>query len=357
MYHGFGRRKILSVKEETRQTDVKPKILFSVEKFLDASHPEWGCSVHEYGIVGSLTSSNMGLASTFYYDEFLQAQPDQDVDAALVKKCEQSRPDMVLATWIIQNGERNVKPETYGHIRDELKIPVAAYWSESAPDVVRHADIFAPCVTANVFIETKDEWRRHAQHPEKCVRLFEPRDAALFNSADQEPRDIALSFLGTSFGRMDRALNLGFLRGRGVGVHETHGQRFNRMAPADYASLLKRSLVTINFSSAVTFQHMTGRTVEATMAGAMLLESENGETPELLDPYADYVPFKESFHYAGAGQIGFQDGDLAEKALHYAYQKPEEARRIAESGKRKVMERCDGREFWAKLFEIVRVKR
>lgn len=332
------------------------KVLFSIEKFLDAAHPEWGHSINEYGVVGSLTSSNMGVASIFYYDEFLRAQPDQDVDAALVKKCEQSKPDMVLATWIIQNGERNVKSETYGYIRDEFKIPVAMYWGESAPDVARHADMFAPHVTVNVFVETKDEWRRHTKSPEKCVRLFEPRDGALFNSTGQEARDIPLSFLGTSFGRMDRALNLAFLKGRGIGVFETQGQRASGLAPVDYANLLRRSLVTISFSSAVTFQHLTGRVIEACMAGAMLLESENGETPELLDPYADYVPFKEPFHHTGAGQVGFQDGDLAEKALHYAYEKPEEARRIAESGRKKIAERCDGREFWTKLLEVVGVR-
>ena len=241
------------------------KVLFSIEKFLDAAHPEWGHSINEYGVVGSLASSDMGVASIFYYDEFLQTQPEQDVNAALIKKCEQSKPDMVLATWIIQNGERNVKPETYGHIRDELKIPVAMYWGESAPDVVRHADIFAPHVTVNVFIETKDEWRKNMQHPEKCVRLFEPRDAALFNSTGQETRDIPLSFLGTSFGRMDRALNLAFLKGRGIGVFETHGQKLSGLAPIDYVNLLRRSLVTISFSSAITFQHITGRTIEAAM--------------------------------------------------------------------------------------------
>ena len=90
------------------------------------------------------------------------------------------------------------------------------------------------------------------------------------------------------------------------------------------------------------------------MCGAMLLESENSETSELLDPYADYVPFKEPFHWTGIGnEIGAQGSDLTEKAMHYAYKKPEEARKIAESGRKKIMERCDGREFWGKLFEIV----
>ena len=329
------------------------KVLFSVEKFLDAAHPEWGGAVHDYGVMGSLISSGMGAASLFYYDEFLQTKPEEDVNAALVKRCEQSKPDMILATWIIQNGERNVKPETYGHIRDELKIPVAAYWSESAPDVVRHADIFAPHVTANVFIETKDEWRKHAKHPEKCVRLFEPRDAALFNSTGQEARDIPLSFLGTSFGRLDRALNLGLLRGRGIGVVETYGQKVNRMGPADYAAMLKRSLVTINFSSAVTFQHLTGRVIEAAMSGAMLLESANGETVELLEPFRDFVPFQPPFDWVGSGQIGLGNADdLIQKIIHYTGH-PEEAREIARRGQEKVLRECGGEKFWTRLFDVV----
>ena len=328
------------------------KVLFSIEKYSDANHPEWGVA-HDYGILGSLASSNMGIVSEFRYDQFLKDNPDGDVDVALVKKCEQSRPDMVMATHVIQSGDKNIKAETYGYIRDELKIPVAMVWGESAPDVVRHADGFAPSITANVFIDTRDEWKKHTKHPEKCVHLFEPRDTNLFYANDNGKRDIPLSFVGQTFGRMDRALNLGFLWGKGIGYIRAGGQRENNLHISDYANFLRRSVVTIGFSSAITFQHLTGRTIEAALSGAMLLESENNETPNLLDPYADYVPFKEHFHYVNHGQIAAQDGDLAEKALHYAYQKPEEARRIAESGRRKVLERCDGREFWGKVFEAI----
>jgi len=330
-------------------------VLFSIEKYSDIDHPEWGVA-HDYGILGSLASSNMGVVSEFRYDQFMKDNPDGDVDAALVKKCEQSRPDMVMATHVIQMGDKNVKPETYGHIREELKIPVAMYWGESAPDVVRHADMFAPHINVNVFSDTRDEWRKHTKFPEKCVHLFEPKDTRLFNCDGDVKRNIPLSFIGQAFGRMDRALNLAFLWGKGIGYVKAGGQREENLHISDYANFLRRSVVTIGFSSAITFQHLTGRTIEAALCGAMLLESENGETPNLLDPYADYVPFREHFHYVNHGQIAAQDGDLAEKAMHYAYQKPEEARRIAESGRRKVLERCDGREFWGKLFGILGIK-
>lgn len=328
-------------------------VLFATERWLDAESPEFGLCPHEYGVLGSLATSGMGIVARFHWDEFIKQNPDGDVGEALVKKCEQSKPAMVLATHVLQYGDRNVKPETYGHIRDELKIPVAMIWGESAPDVVRHADDFAPHINANVFIDTRDEWKKHTKFPEKTIHLFEPRDTNLFYANDNGKRDIPLSFVGQTFGRMDRALNLGFLWGKGIGYIRAGGQRENNLHISDYANFLRRSVVTIGFSSAITFQHLTGRTIEACLCGAMLLESENGETPNLLDPYADYVPFKEHFHYVNHGQIAAQDGDLAEKALHYAYQKPEEARRIAESGRKRALERCDGREFWGKLFEIV----
>ena len=337
------------------------KILFSVEKYSDMDHPERGGPSHDYSVIGSLASSGMGTVAQFQWDEFIKQNPDGDVDAALVKKCEESKPDLVFATHVLQYGERNVKAETYGYIRDELKIPVVIYWGESAIDVVRHADALAPNITLNLWTDTREEWKKHTKFPEKCLRLFEPKDTELFRCDSNERKDIPLSFVGTVAGRMDRALNLGFVRGRlpeelDRSFVVAGGQRSSGLWPGDYANFLRRSLVTINFSSAVTFQHLTGRVIEANLCGAMLLESENSETSELLDPYADYAPFKEHFHYIDHGQIATQNGDLAEKALHYAYQKPEEARRIAESGRRKVLERCDGREFWGKLFDILVIK-
>ena len=336
-----------------------PKVLFSTEKYTDVDHPEWGGPVvHDYGVIGSLAASGMGTVARFHWDEFTKHNLEDDMGAALVQKCEQSKPDMVFATHVLQYGEKNIKAEIYGHIRDELKIPVVVYWGESAPDVVRHADLLAPHITLNLWTDTKAEWKRHTKFPEKCLRLFEPRDAALFTCSENDKRDIPISFVGTTLNRLDRSLNLAFLWGRGLMYCKTGGYREAGLSIADYVNILRRSVVTINFTSAVTFQHITGRTIEAALCGAMLLESENDETPELLDPYADYVPFQEPFHWLDNGQIGLQDGgDFFDKALHYAYKKPEDARKIAENGRKKVLEGCDGREFWAKLFEAVEINK
>ena len=234
------------------------KVLFSIEKYSSMDHPERGGLPHDYSVIGSLASSGMGIVAQFQWDKFIMQNPESDIGTALVKKCEESKPDLVFATYVLQYGERNVKAETYSYIRDELKIPVVVYWGESAPDVVRHADALAPSITLNLWTDTKEEWKKHTKFPEKCLRLFEPKDTGLFRCDGNQKRDIPLSFVGTSFGRMDRALNLGYLWGRGVEYLKAGGQPEGTLSPADYANLLRRTIVTINFSSGVTFQHLTG---------------------------------------------------------------------------------------------------
>lgn len=328
------------------------KVLFSIEKYLDAAHPEFGLSCHDYGVVGSLASSNMGIVSCFYYDQIIYNEnPEQSVDDEFVERCRMDKPDLVFATCLIQNGDRNIKPSTYGFIRDELKIPVVMFWCESAPDVVRYADIFAPHITANVFIDTTLEWPKHTKHPEKCFSLYEPRDTRLFYCAEGTPRDIPFSFLGTSWKRMDRALNLGYLHGKGVPMFITLGQIDSKLSPFDYAQLLRRSLVTINFSSAITFQHICGRVAEATLCGAMLLESENEETKKLLSVGDEFVEFREMFHIEHMKMNVQPDTNLFDLVQRYAFKDLEQTARIAAAGRVKAEQRCDGREFWKGVFE------
>ena len=160
------------------------KVLFVVEKWFDPAHTEYGLATNEYGTISTLASLNLGTSLAFYHDVFFQDNPEsggKEIDIALVKECERSKPDMILATVMLQREEKNATPGVFGYIRDELKIPVVVIWAESAPDVVKWADNYAPFVTVNVFLDTKDEWSRHTKHPEKCVHLLEPRNTALFN--------------------------------------------------------------------------------------------------------------------------------------------------------------------------------
>lgn len=329
---------------------MKPLVLFSIEKWLDVQRPELGNHPHECGIVGSLASSGMGTVALFHYDYFYQQNPEGNADERLVESCRALRPALLLQTHVIAHGDRNIKPATLSYIRDEMKIPVAMVWFESAPDVVRCADRFVPSVSLTVFTDTKEYWKQFTAYPERCAGLYGPIDTALFNADDAQQRDLPLTFIGTTFGRPDRALSLAMLWGSGVyylkagGVNEGPSLR-----PDEYAQLLRRSLVTINFTSAVTFNHVNARVAEATLCGAMLLQTEDAETPNVLEPFLDYIPFKESFRLDG-GSVSVLEGDLVQKAVEYAYQNRKAAARVADSGRRRAMEKLDGREFWSEIF-------
>src|ERR1044071_6427293 len=96
--------------------------------------------------------------------------------------------------------------------------PVIGLWLESAPDVVANADIYAPYVTANVFIDTANHWRQFTKYPDKTFWVPEPKDPRVFYSNDAIERTIPVSFGGTLVSRPDRAMNIGWLLSEGVNV-------------------------------------------------------------------------------------------------------------------------------------------
>ncbi len=332
-------------------------ILFCLEAWLDANNQPLGPSPHWYCTAGAFDAAadRRHTRQFIYYDD----SPVSPLDDALIGQCCTTdflfKPvDLVFATALVQLGERNVKPETYGYIRDELKTPVIMLWLESAPDVVRVADLYAPYVTANIFVDTKEYWKKFTKFQDKTFWVPEPKDPRIFFTND-EPRVHRVTCAGSVVGRLDRALNIGWLQGHGVEVVKRGGSAEGGLDILQYADFLRQSAITLNFTSAITFQHVNARTSEATMSGALLMESESAETANLLDPFVHYVPFKETFHIDEAsGQMVIdQHGDLVDKVRFYLSDKGQAERaKIARQGAARAKELFDGSKFWAKIFEL-----
>jgi hypothetical protein len=272
--------------------------------------------------------------------------------AGLFDAVKELKPDLICATALLALGDGNVDPGIYAAIRDNC-CPVVILWLESAPHVVQWADYYAPCVTANVFVDTAEYWRQFTKFPDKTHWVPEPKDPRIFYADASVERDIQLSFIGSTKGRLDRALNIAWLTGHGIEVVTSGG--INNGQPStitDYANLLRRSQITLNFTSATTFQHINGRTSEATMCGALLMESDSPETARLLEPFRHYMPFTEQFHVVNHGHLANQQGDLIERLSYFMGRGAVEGREIAERGQRRAMELFDGRLFWQRIFEI-----
>jgi len=322
------------------------KILFATHKTMHGYESDLRQSPHEYCSIGAAEALGFDI-KRYWFDV------SEDGHKALAAYASGWNPDLIVATPLV-NFAGNIEPELFRFLRDRYKIPVIGLWLESAPNVVLHADMYAPHVTANVFVDTAEHWKQFTSFADKTFWLPEPKDPRIFYSAPFGERDIPLSFIGSTSGRLDRALNLGWLDGMGIAVTRGGGIVGQKVDSIDaYAWLLRRSKITLNFTSAVTFQHLNGRTSEATLCGAMLMESANDETPRLLDEFKHYVKFSEPFHLLANGAIGFEGAStLVDRLKYYLGPGQNEAARIAEAGAKKAKEIFDGRQFWKGMFRI-----
>jgi spore maturation protein CgeB len=124
----------------------------------------------------------------------------------------------------------------------------------------------------------------------------------------------------------------------GIKVHVTGGQREERVAPEMYAEIMQRSKIVLNWSGNRDKQQLKGRIFEATLCGAMLMESSNDEIVRYFAPYEEYVPFDSN------------TDDLVYKVSKYL--KHEEDRlRVATAGYKRATKEYNAHRWWQKVFD------
>jgi len=330
------------------------RIMFVREQWADGN-PDLGESDGNYMIS---TARRLGHeVEVFHYDDAAAALP---LDDRLVIACLKFQPEVVLFSHLISWGDRNVKKETWQTIREQCgyagpkggcSARVVGVWHEGvAPDVVRVADEHADCVDVNLFLDTKDQFLKYTQRPEKCLGLFDPRDPDEFKPGEKQ---INVLFNGTLVDREIRMLGyLALMTPRmidpnatvGIGVTKIGGRRELFIPQDDMVRMLGQAKICVNFSDAGPFRHYKGRVAEAAMCGAMLMELANDETPTVLTPWRDYVPFDLRPEDPSSMR------QFAQMVRHYLTN-DRERERIAQSGRQAALEMLDGRWFWKSLLE------
>ena len=131
--------------------------------------------------------------------------------------------------------------------------------------------------------------------------------------------------------------SINYLRASGINVYAIGGERHDHLDVSEYANILRRSKITLGFSRSSSYHVINARAFEATLCGALLLEEEGVETPQMFTPYVDYVPYDSL-------------DDLVVKAKYYLAN--ENARNvIAESGCGKCHVRYSAQHFWQSVFK------
>ncbi|MEG4277551.1 glycosyltransferase [Microcoleus sp. MON1_C1] len=306
---------------------MKPHLLFVAEKWCDCN-PNCGPTNNEHNLCGSFKSSLLGTHDVFYGDEYFLLH-DLACDEALVNKCTDSPPDILVLSWFPRY-PMYPKLETLNLIRSKLQIPMVAIWFDTVADCVMDwAESVVPFIDLNVVLDSTTAYLKRTNQPEKYLPMWTPQDPCLFSNPNLN-RDIGISLVGSRSGRPDRLAGIRALQQNGINLYQKGGQREERVSVEEYALLYKRSQIALNFGTAQS--QYKGRIFEATLCGAMLLESENPETAKWFEPMVDYVPFT-------------GEADLVDKAKYYLEHEAERMS-IAANGHQKAQEKYTGYTFW-----------
>ncbi len=172
-----------------------------------------------------------------------------------------------------------------------------------------------------------------------------------------EARDIDVSFVGSVVGAYTyRKPIIDYLQKNDVPLFLAGSGLGKRLSNDEYAAVMRRSRIIINFSSFTLLSgwdyhhvtrvfhpydrpmhHLKARVFEAIEAGALLFESENDITPDWFRPYEHYIPFSTK-------------EDLLEK-LRYYLDHESERERIAAAARDYAQEHYRPETFWRSIFE------
>lgn len=310
-----------------------PRVLFVTEKWCDCN-PASGTTNSEHNLFSSLGASGLASYELFHYDEY-HLTHGEPCDNALLDRCTHSRPDLAVLTFV-SGLPYNPRMETIARMH-EMGISLISIWFDTTgPSPLHLPEALLPYVVFNVVLDSTTSYQHKTAHPEKYLPLWTPQDPTLFHDPGL-PRDIEVSFLGSMHNRPDRKAAIETLIGHGFRVHQTGGQRERLVSPQEYANILQRSKITLNFGrNAPGYEQAKGRIFEATLCGAMLLDEQNPQTSAWFEPMAEYVPFA-------------NHTELIERVQHYL-QHEGERQAIAARGHQKATHHYGAEQWWRTLF-------
>jgi len=317
-----------------------PKVLFVCEMWAECN-PAHGPSNAHHNFIGSLAATGLGAAETFFFDEHVR-QTGTRCDTPLLEKTRATRPDLVFVTPV-RRSDLNPLPVTLAQIRDETHARVVTLHGDTHDDAgVAFAEEFAPAVDRVIVQDNYSHYQLRARDPRRYFPAWTPQAPHIF-FAGSGPRTIDVSFQGSVARYPDRKRALGLLEAAGIAIDRGGGQAESTLSIEAYAAELRRARIVVNFARPVfdapTFQ-CKGRTVEATLSGALLFEQANPETERWLTPGQHFVAFE-------------NERDLIDKVRHYLAHEDERAV-LAEAGCAYASRHLSADAYWRRLFaEIV----
>jgi len=295
---------------------------------------------NEIGLLdNTLRASGHTNCEVLTYDSDLGISPYSDLQ--LIRKCAELRPSiLVLSSWWFNPNHPSVNALRY--VRRHLGIPIVAIWWDTCHDTFWPS--IAPYVSdfdLHIVVENPRCYCLDKLHPlfDRFIPLWSPLDQDLFYTSTCL-RDIPISFVGKATGfRSNRQEYIKYLLENGIAGHFAYADEVGQITHSEYADIIRRSRIGLNFSYSVDAHQLKGRVLEIMLCGTLLFESENDQTSMLFKPMEEYIPFSSK-------------EDLLNK-VNYFLGHPNEMNAIAFNGARKANQLYSSGVFWDKIFSRI----
>ena len=295
----------------------KKNVLFISEKWSDGKpNSNLTNSYHNFfsTFKYSLPEYNFNL---IHYDEcFVNHQTH--IDKILPKIYNKYKPDIVFILLLL-NSPLNPSMETIEFLKKN-KCFVCFLW----PDIQMlfgQKELMEYNKVSDLHVSFASEGNIKNNDVE-IMWMWTPEDKKLYYP--NKHQDIPVSFIGSTRYK-DRQDYLNFIISKNIPIAIEGGQREKNLTAEQYASLIRRSQITLNFSQSPGGNHqLKGRVFEATASKCLLMENKNDITPTFFEPNKEYIQFD-------------GNNDLVEKLLYYITM-DKERNTIAENGFNKYQE-------------------
>lgn len=313
------------------------KAFFILDKWCQANKT-FGPSAWEENFVTSFSSLGNYDSIVFHFDEYHDAFPGDSANQALMQSLQREAPDFIFLVIYERPGtsDKIISLETLRIIKEQLQIPIVTIFGDLEHiEQVKILETIEPYMTLVLFtalappgIRLNNPKLKYSWVPKSPVYFYRDINAVKINE---------LAYFGSPKSNRIRLIN--YLERRGIPVLNGGGERQENIPVQDYAQNIRESKVCISFSRAAYCHVTNARVFEVISCGSMLLEQEGMETPKILKPFNDFIPF-------------FSRKDCFEKAQYYL-QNNAEREEISLNGYLKYQALFSSERFWLNIFEYL----
>lgn len=292
-------------------------------------------STEKFHLDETLLDSGMATFTVKVYESFW---PQPISDFQFLWTCINACPDaIVMSSWSDKGNQPSNK--LLKLVRKQFGIPVIILWWDTCSKSFAnyHLQHFS-CSDINIVMDNPnlEHLGTKIENGRRVISMWTPQTPRLFQK--MVPKEIDLAFLGQiSNYRSNRAEYIDHLKESltELKLYFSTNDRAKQPSHSEYASILSRSKMSVNFSYSVDGHQLKGRVFDVMLAGGLLFESENTQISQLFCPMEDYVPFTSK-------------EDLVAK-IRYFHRNEEKRNKIAQNARAKVLAKYGPEMFWSKV--------